>query len=66
MAVAVVLNALFIRGAFQIWRRDDEAAEADNYLAERKFFKLSLLFLFVHFGALMGEAALAPFGLGGW
>jgi len=66
MTVAVVLNALFIRGAFQIWRRDDAAAEEDNYLAERKFFKLSLLFLFVHFGALMGEAALAPFGLGGW
>jgi len=66
MTVAVVLNALFIRGAFQIWRRDDAAAEADNYEAERKFFKLSLLFLFVHFGALLGEAALAPFGLGGW
>ena len=66
MTVAVVLNALFIRGAFQIWRRDDAAAEADNYAAERKFFKLSLLFLFVHFGALLGEAALAPFGLGGW
>jgi len=66
LTVALVLNALFIRGAVQIWRRDDAAAEADNYAAERKFFKLSLLFLFVHFGALLGEAALAPFGLGGW
>lgn len=66
MTVAVVMNALFIKGAFKIWRRDDAAAEADSYLEERKFFKLSLLFLFVHFGALMGEAALAPFGLGGW
>lgn len=66
LTVAVVLNALFIKGAVKIWRRDDATAEADNYLAERKFFKLSLLFLFVHFGALMGEAALAPLGLGGW
>jgi protoheme IX farnesyltransferase len=66
MTVAVVMNLLFIRSAVQIWRRDDAVAEADNYLAERSFFKLSLLFLFVQFGALLGEAALAPFGLGGW
>lgn len=66
MTVAVVMNLLFIRSAVQIWRRDDAVAEADNYLAERNFFKLSLLFLFVQFGALLGEAALAPFGLGGW
>ena len=66
MAVAVVMNFLFIRGAVRILRRDDAASEADKHLAERKFFKLSLYYLFLHFGALMVEAALVPYGLGGW
>ena len=66
LATALVLNALFLRGAMHIWRRDEDAAEADNYAAERGFFKLSLLYLFLHFGAILGEAALRPWGLGGW
>ncbi|MEJ1990581.1 MAG: heme o synthase [Maritimibacter sp.] len=66
MAAAVVLNLLFIKGAFGIVRRDDAASDADNHLAERKFFKLSLAYLFLHFGALLIEASLAPYGLGGW
>ena len=37
-----VLNALFVLGAYRSWTRDDAEAETDNYLAERKFFKLSL------------------------
>ena len=53
-----VLNALFVWGAYQIWRRDDLAAEADNYLAERKFFKLSLYYLFLHFVALLADAVI--------
>ncbi|SMH54328.1 heme o synthase [Maritimibacter sp. HL-12] len=66
MAVALVLNVMFIKGAFAIARRDDAACEADNHLAERRFFKLSLAYLFLHFGALLVEATLAPLGLGGW
>jgi len=66
LAAAVVLNLWFIKGAVQIWRRDDAAAEADNYAAERSYFKVSLLYLFLHFGALLAEAALKPWGLGGW
>jgi len=66
MAVAVVLNLLFIRGAIGILRRDDTASYADNHLAERKFFKLSLAYLFLHFGALLVEATLGAYGLGGW
>jgi protoheme IX farnesyltransferase len=66
MAIALVMNALFIRGAIGIMRRDDTASEADNHLAERRFFKLSLAYLFLHFGALLAEASLAPLGLGGW
>ncbi len=66
MATALVLNALFIKGALGIVRRDDAASEADNHLAERRFFKLSLAYLFLHFGALLIEATLVPFGFGGW
>ncbi len=66
MAVAVVVNALFVLGAVRIWRRDEETAIADRFAAEKRFFRLSLLYLFVHFGAFLAEAMLAPFGLGGW
>lgn len=58
LAAVVVLNLLFLKGAVDIWRRDDAAAEADNYLAEKKFFKLSLYYLFLHFGALLADAIL--------
>ena len=53
LAVAVVLNALFIRGGWQIMRRSEETAVADNYVVERRVFKLSLYYLFLHFLALM-------------
>ncbi len=66
LAVAVVMNLAFLRGALRIWRRDETMAEADNYAAERAFFKLSLLYLFLHFGAILAEAVLKPWGLGGW
>ncbi|MDA0962262.1 MAG: heme o synthase [Proteobacteria bacterium] len=66
LAVAVVLNALFLKGAVAIWRRDEAASEADNFAVEKAFFKLSLLYLFLHFGAILAEAILKPFGLGGW
>jgi len=66
LAVAVALNAWFIKGAFEIWRRDEAQAEADSYKTEKAFFKFSLLYLFLHFGALLITPALAPFGIGGW
>ena len=66
LAVAVVLNALFLLGAVRIWRRDETDAEADNFAVERRFFRLSLLYLFLHFGAILAEAVLRPYGLGGW
>ncbi|GAB4387284.1 heme o synthase [Albidovulum sp.] len=66
LAAAVVLNALFIGGAWRIARRDEAAAEADGYRAEKAFFRFSLSYLFLHFGALLVEASLRPFGLGGW
>ena len=53
LAVAVVLNAMFIHGGWRIMRRNEEQAQADNYVAERRFFKLSLYYLFAHFMALL-------------
>lgn len=66
LATAVVLNALFIKGAWDIFRRDEDQCEDDNFKAERGFFKLSLLYLFLHFGAILLEAVLGRLGYGGW
>lgn len=66
LTTALLLNGLFIAGAISIWRRDEEIAEADGYKREKSFFGLSLLYLFLHFGAILVEATLAPYGLGGW
>ncbi|MGR3838120.1 MAG: heme o synthase [Cognatishimia sp.] len=66
LLTAVVLNAGFLWGAFAIWRRDDEASFADDHKRERSFFRFSLMYLFLHFGAILAEVALAPYGLGGW
>jgi len=66
LAVALVLNARFLLGAVALWRRDDAASEADGHAVEKRVFKISLSYLFLHFGALLAEAALTPWGLGGW
>ncbi len=66
LTAAVILNALFLLGAYRIWRRDEVDSEADNFMVERKFFKLSLWYLFLHFGAILAEATLRPYGFGGW
>ncbi|MEP0962606.1 MAG: heme o synthase [Roseobacter sp.] len=66
LATAVILNALFLKGAFDIWHRDETQADLDDYAVERKFFRLSLWYLFAHFGVILLEAALRPFGMGGW
>jgi len=61
--VAVVLNAMFVKGAYDIWRRDEECSEADNFAVEKRFFKLSLIYLFAHFGAILLEAGLDRLGV---
>ncbi|WP_162300899.1 heme o synthase [Alkalilacustris brevis] len=66
LAAALVLNALFLRGAVAIWRRDETVAEADGYAVEKRFFRFSLLYLFLHFGALLAEAGLRAFGVFGY
>lgn len=61
LAVSVVLNALFILVGWQILRRDEERASADNYAVERRAFNLSLAYLFLHFAALLAQN-----WMGGW
>ena len=66
MAAALMLNALFVRGAWRVWQRDEDAARADAYGAERRLFRFSLLYLFLHFGALLAQAGLRTLDMGGW
>ena len=66
LVISLILNALFLMGAVRIWQRDEDDSEADNFATERKFFRLSLYYLFLHFGAILVEATLRPYGLGGW
>jgi heme o synthase len=66
LAVALFFNIWFLKGAFDIWRRYEAQAEADKYKVEKSVFKVSLYYLFAHFGALLLEVMLAPYGLGGW
>jgi heme o synthase len=66
LAVAIALNGWFLLGAWRIWRRDEAVAEADKYRVEKAVFRFSLLYLFLHFSAFLIEAALKPYGLGGW
>lgn len=66
MAVAVGMNAWFLKGCYDIWRRDTDAANVDSFAVEKKTFKISLYYLFAHFLALLAEAILQTQGLGGW
>ena len=63
LVVALVMNALFLKGAFDIWRREESAAEADEYAVEKRFFRVSLYYLFAQFGALMVDAGLRAGGV---
>mgnify|MGYP002777040223 FL=1 len=66
LAVFIALNGWFVLGAWRIWRRDEAAADADSYAVEKAFFRYSLSYMFLSFGALLVEAALRAQGLGGW
>jgi heme o synthase len=63
LVVALVLNAWFLKGAFAIWRRSEAAANADNYRTEKDFFRFSLYYLFLHFGALLLDRTLLSLGV---
>ncbi|MEM9708074.1 MAG: heme o synthase [Pseudomonadota bacterium] len=55
LALALGLNLWFLRGAWEIWRRDEVIAEADNYAVEKRFFKFSLAYVFVLFAGLLAD-----------
>lgn len=61
LAVSVVLNAMFIIGGWRILRRTEDQAQADQYQVEKRYFRLSLYYTFLHFLAL-----LVQHWLGGW
>ncbi len=65
LLVAAVMNIWFLKGAYDIWRRNDAAATADNYQVEKQVFKVSLYYLFAHFVALLIEAAFRISNAGG-
>jgi heme o synthase len=66
LAVSLVLNAQFLNGAVALWRRDEDTAVGDGYATEKRVFRISLWYLFLHFGALLIEASLRALGFGGW
>jgi heme o synthase len=68
LAGAILLNAAFLRGAARIWRRNQEAARADGFRVEKRFFGFSILYLALTFGLLLAEAVLRSLGLapGSW
>ncbi|RLL64964.1 heme o synthase [Paenirhodobacter hankyongi] len=66
LTVAAGLNLRFLAGAWRVFRRPEAAAEADGQAAEKRLFRLSLSYLFLHFCALLAEAALHGAGLARW
>ncbi|MDT8343620.1 MAG: heme o synthase [Thermohalobaculum sp.] len=58
LAVSVLATADFLRRAWTVRCRDERAAEADRFGAEKKLFGVSIVYLFAVFGALIGDAAL--------
>ncbi len=68
LAGAIILSAIFLHGAWRLWHRDEGAAAADGYRAEKQFFGFSILYLTLIFGLLLLEAILAVAGLApaGW
>mgnify|MGYP001581883973 FL=1 len=65
LVTALLLNIWFVIGAVKIWRRSEADSAADQFLVERKFFKLSLFYLFSLFVAILVEAGLDRYGIEG-
>lgn len=61
---AAVMNGVFLYQAWRLRGRGEDAAGNDRWAVERKFFRLSLGYLFVLFAALAADGALRA-ALGG-
>ena len=59
--IALAANALFVWHGWQVWRRDEEAALAENYRAEKRLFAYSLTYLALVFASFFLDAALASY-----
>ena len=57
LTAAVVLNIALLRGAILIAARNEDTADADRYITERRFFRLTLYYLFILFASVWLEAA---------
>jgi heme o synthase len=64
LLVALALNFTFVKGAMEMRRRNEQVAFSDRFETERRFFKLSLLYLFGLFAALAVEVGLRQLGIG--
>ena len=64
LLIAILFNVQLVFSAFKLWSRSELECIADNSLLERKFFKFSLLYLFVHFAAIMIDSQINMTWLG--
>ena len=55
---AVVLNSIFVKMSFDIWMREESEAELDSFRVERRFFRFSLIYLFLQFGSILVDLGL--------
>jgi heme o synthase len=62
LVVSVALSIIFLKSAWVVSRRDDAAAAADKHQAEVKLFKVSLIYLFALFTAILIQSALKTAG----
>ncbi len=63
LTVALGLNLAFVNGAMRLWRREEGEAIDDRFSEERRFFRLSLLYLFGLFLGLLVEAVMRLAGV---
>ncbi len=61
-SIALVLNLAFVKGAVGLSRRNEEVARLDRYKSEKRFFRLSLIYLFGLFTGLLAELFISYFG----
>ena len=59
--LAVVLSAMFLRGAWTLYKREENAAVADKYKAERGVFKFSAVLFVLVVRSLTDRGSLAQF-----
>jgi len=63
LAVALLLNAVLLAGAWRLLIRQESDRDADNFRAEKRFFGFTIFYLFLHFFMLLVESTLRAFDL---